>query len=113
MDFRSAYLPWTVQLSKSVLYFGQQKNHDDRPYKYKVSVKEETDNDQGDPVDLGSSVLTRLAKIKSKYALFESSLLGADLWSFLQPVDLAPLGLQPARQLRSIRSTSLEFGADQ
>jgi hypothetical protein len=60
-----------VQLSKSVPYFGQQQNHNDRPYKYKVDIKEENDNDQGDPVDLGSSVLTRLAKIKKKYAPVE------------------------------------------
>lgn len=30
--------------------------------------KEEIDNNRGGPVDLGPSVLTRLAKIKSKYA---------------------------------------------
>jgi hypothetical protein len=36
-----------------------------------VDIKEENDNDQGDPVDLGSSVLTRLAKIKKKYAPVE------------------------------------------
>jgi hypothetical protein len=33
-----------------------------------VDDKEESDGDRGDPVDLGPSVLTRLAKIKSKYA---------------------------------------------
>jgi hypothetical protein len=36
-----------------------------------VGVEEENDNDQGDPVDLGPSVLTRLAKIKKKYAPVE------------------------------------------
>lgn len=69
----------------------------------KVDVEEQSDNDCGDPVDLGPSVLTRLAKIKSEYAPAGSTLSEAYLWSFSQPVNLAPLGLKLVRRPRSTR----------
>jgi hypothetical protein len=34
---------------------------------YKADVKEESSDNQGDPVDLGPGALTHLAKVKSEY----------------------------------------------